>query len=164
MFEYNFLPVPVPSKRAKGRKTTPERMAHALCEALNEQAREGWEFTGQEHFTCDEKSGLMGKEKHLELRYLVFRREVRIESMPLDQKLEKMREIKAETIAATPPPPSLEPFPKPMPSPQTSVKPMSESRLDNGEEPTRIFSPIDHDLPESSDAPALGPAEKNNQI
>ena len=157
MFEYKLHPVPAPSKKAKGRKTVPERMAHALSEMLNEQAKDNWEFSGQETFQCDEKSGLMGKEKHVELRYMIFRRDIRMEAMPLDRKLEKLREKKAETMvqAAPAPAPAPAPFPDPIPSPQA----LGESVISNGEEPTRIFSPFDTDTGES-DAPALGPAEK----
>jgi len=162
MFEYNLLPVPALSKKAKGRKTTPERLAHALCEVLNEQAKAGWEFSRQEHFSCEEKSGLMGKEKHVTLTYLVFRREVGLDALPLDKKLEKLAERKSETVVRAPskPAPPPEPFPEPMPSPQSFVDP----GLDDGEEPTRIFSPFEVEMPESTDAPALGPAEKNSQI
>lgn len=159
MFEYKLLPLPAPSKKIKGRKTLPERFSHAFEELLNEQAKTHWEFSGQERFTMDEKSGLMGKEKHVDCRYLIFRREVRLEEMPLDQKLEKLRERKAETMVQAPPPPApeLAPFPEPMPSPQA----LGDSIVGNGEEPTRIFSPFADELSESY-APPLGPAEKQN--
>jgi len=160
MFEYTLLPVPAPSKKAKGRKTIAERMAHALSEVLNEQAKNRWEFSGQEHFSCDEKSGLLGKEKSVTLTYLVFRREMGLESLPLDQKLEKLRERKAETMVQAPAAPAPEPFPEPMPSPQS----LAHTSLENGEEPTRIFSPIGTATPEENDAPTLGPAEKNSQV
>jgi hypothetical protein len=153
MFEYKLLPVPAPAKKAKGRKTVPERMAYALTEMMNAQAKDGWEFTGQENFPVDEKSGLMGKEKHLECRYMVFRREVGLEAMPLDKKLEKLAARKAEAIVQAPPAP--EPFPEPMPSPQV----MAETTAGSGDEPTRIFSPFPEEADESA-APALGPAEK----
>ncbi len=155
MFEYKLLPVPAPSKKARGRKTIPDRMAHALGEVMNAQARDNWEFFAQETFPVDEKSGLMGKEKHMECRYLVFRREVGLESMPLDQKLEKLRERKAETVVKAPPAPAPTPFPEPMPSPQV----LAETPDIEDAEPTKIFSPIEKDTADST-APALGPAEK----
>ncbi len=155
MFEYKLLPVPAPSKKAKGRKTVPDRMAHALSELMNQQAKENWEFSGQESFPIEEKSGLMGKEKHVECRYLIFRREVALAAMPLDQKLEKLAERKAETMVQAPAAPAPAPFPEPMPSPQV----MAESEAGNGDEPTRVFSPFD-DPAESPNAPSLGPAEK----
>ncbi len=155
MFEYKLLPVPAPSKKAKGRKSMPERMAHALSELMNTQAKDRWEFSGQESFSVEEKTGLMGKEKLMECRYMVFRREVVLDAMPLDQKLEKLRERKAETIVQAVPAPAPTPFPEPMPSPQV----MAETSAGNGDEPTRIFSPF----PEADDssAPSLGPAEKS---
>lgn len=152
MFEYKLLPVPAPSKKAKGRKALPDRMGHALGELMNAEAKQGWEFSRQESFSVEEKSGLMGKEKHMECRYLIFRREVTLEAMPLDQKLEKLAARKAETMVQAPAAP--EPFPEPMPSPQLTA----DTTAGNGDEPTRIFSPF----PEAEDsaAPALGPAEK----
>jgi len=155
MFEYKLLPVPAPSKKARGRKTMPDRMAHALTELMNDQAKDNWVFSGQERFSVEEKSGLIGKEKQMECRYMVFRREIGMEEMPLDQKLEKLRERKAETIVQAPPAPASEPFPQPMPSPQA----ISETSVGNGDEPTRIFSPFSNDTSESA-APSLGPAEK----
>ncbi len=157
MFEYKLLPVPAPAKKAKGRKTMAERMGHALSELLNEQAQNNWEFSRQESFSTEEKSGLMGKEKHVECRYMVFRRAVGLEEMPLDQKLEKLRARKAETMVQAPPAPepTPEPFPEPMPSPQI----MSHTSAGDGEEPTRIFSPFPENTEEFA-APNLGPAEK----
>ena len=155
MFEYKLLPVPAPAKKAKGRKTMPERMAHALTELMNAEAKAGWEFSRQESFAVEEKSGLMGKETRVDCRYMVFRREIGLEAMPLDQKLEKLAARKSETIIQAPPTPAPEPFPEPMPSPQV----MAETTAGNGEEPTRIFSPFSETA--DSAAPSLGPAEKN---
>jgi len=161
MYEYKLLPVPAPAKKAKGRKTMPERMAHALTELMNTQAKDNWLFSGQERFPAEEKSGLMGKEKQVECRYMVFRREIGLEEMPLDQKLEKLRERKAETIVqATPAPPPPEPFPEPMPSPQVLAEPRVSPSAGDGEEPTRIFSPFGETTADSA-APSLGPAEKD---
>lgn len=159
MFEYKLLPVPAPSKKSKGCKTMSERFSRALEDLLNELSKDNWEFNGQETFPLDEKPGFMGKEKHIECRYLVFRRETRLEAMPLDQKLEKLRERKSETVvkAAPPPPLPATPFPEPMPSPQAYIEP----EIEEGEEPTRIFSPFSEALSDST-APALGPAEKSN--
>jgi len=159
MFEYKLLPVPAPAKKAKGRKTISERMGYALSELMNEQAKDNWLFSGQERFPAEEKSGLMSKEKLVECRYMVFRREVGLEEMPLDQKLEKMRERKAETIVQAPPAPAPEPFPEPMPSPQVMAEPSTGPSAGDGDEPTRIFSPFAENASGSA-APSLGPAEK----
>lgn len=169
MFEYKLLPLPPLSKKAKGRKTVSDRFTHALSECLNEQAKDNWVYVGQESFTLDEKSGLMGKEKQIEMRTMIFRREVGLEEMPLDKKLEKLRERKSETMVQAAPiaAPLPEPFPEPMPSPQalSAENPMMGSgapEIDaapDGDEPTRIFSPFSAE-PEASDAPALGPARQ----
>ncbi len=159
MFEYKLLPIPAPAKKAKGRKTVPERMAHALSEVMNAQAKENWVFSGQESFAVEEKSGLMGKEKHMECRYMVFRREIGMEAMPLDKKLEKLATRKAETIVQAAPAPTSAPFPAPFPEPMPSPQVMAETPVADGEEPIRIFSPFGEDSGGST-APALGPAEK----
>ncbi len=168
MFEYKLLPLPAPSKKAKGRKTMPDRFSHALGECLNEQAKDNWEYIGQESFALEEKSGLMGKERTIEIRTMIFRREVGLNEMPLDKKLEKLREKKSGTMVQAPPvaAPLPEPFPEPMPSPQAlSADPpapeagnIPEAAEPEGHEPTRIFSPFTGDSGDS--APALGPAEK----
>lgn len=147
MFEYKLLPVPAPSKKAKGRKTIPDRFTHALGEVLNEQARDGWEYAGQETFPLIEKTGMMGKEKPIELRRLIFRRDLGGKEMSLDEKLDKLWQERSATMA--------QPSPEPIPSPP----PLNETITANGEEPTRIFSPISTET-ETPDAPALGPAEK----
>ncbi len=159
MFEYKLLPVPAPSKKAKGRKAMPDRMAHALTELMNAEAKQGWAFSGQESFSVEEKSGLMGKEKHVECRYMVFRREIGLEAMPLDQKLEKLAARKAETMVPAPLAPAPEPFPEPMPSPQVMAETSMAPNGGDGDEPTRIFSPFAENTAEST-APTLGPAEK----
>lgn len=159
MFEYKLLPVPTPAKKAKGRKTMPERMGHALSELMNAQAKDNWVFSGQESFPAEEKTGLMSKEKLVECRYMVFRREVGLEEMPLDQKLEKLRERRAETIVQASPVPASEPFPEPMPSPQVMSAPNTGPSAGDGDEPTRIFSPFSENTGDST-APSLGPAEK----
>ncbi|MCF6273369.1 MAG: DUF4177 domain-containing protein [Rhodobacteraceae bacterium] len=154
MFEYKLLPVPAPAKKARGRKTVSDRFTHAFSEMLNEQAKDGWEFFGQETFPLIEKIGIMGKENPIKLCSLIFRRKVQVDEVPLDEKLEKLREKKGETmVQALPPMPGS--FPEPMPSPQA----LNASMVANGEEPTRVFAPISTDS-EASDAPTIGPAEK----
>jgi len=133
MFEYRLLPTPAASKKVKGLKTVPERFAHALTEALNTEAKNGWEFAGQESFSVEEKSGMMKKSIITELTYLIFKRSIATDAVPLDQKLEKLRNQRARTvvqaaapaaavlpvIAAEPEPTVItqtEPFPEPMPN------------------------------------------------
>ncbi len=133
MFEYRLLPTPAASKKAKGLKAVPERFAHALTEALNTEAKNGWEFVGQESFSVDDKQGLMKKPITTELTYLVFKRNIATDAVPLDQKLEDMRNQRARTVVqavapaaavmpvmAPEPEPVMtvvsEPFPEPMPT------------------------------------------------
>ncbi len=98
MFEYRLLPTPAASKKAKGMKTVPERFAHALTEALNAEAKNGWEFVGQESFSVEEKPGMMKKPVTTELTYLVFKRSTKNEPVSLDEKLENLRNQRARGI------------------------------------------------------------------
>lgn len=154
MFEYQLLPTPAAAKKVKGVKTVEGRFAHAMAEMLNEQAKSGWEFTGQESFAVEEKAGMMGKSKGVTLTYLVFRRMVTQGAVPLDMKLRNMQAKKAATVEQ----PTPEPFPEPMPSPQTMGEPFAAPT--SSEEPAAIFEPLrTHE--ETGDAPSLGPASKD---
>ena len=135
MFEYRLTQKPAASKKVKGLKTIQDRYAHALTEALNTEAKSGWEFVGQENFTVEDKAGIMKKSKFTDLTFLVFRREIAGEAVPLDQKLEEIKKKRANKFARarsperTPAVPTAaaipveeptvvtpdEPFPEPMP-------------------------------------------------
>lgn len=158
MFEYQLLPTPTATKKVKGVKTIEGRFAHAMADALNEQAKSGWEFVGQESFAVEEKAGMMSKAKGVTLNYLVFRRAVAQDAVPLDMKLKNMRARKAATIVQPAPEPAAEPFPEPMPSPQAMGE--SFAAPTGGEEPTKVFEPL-HSREETGDAPSLGPASKD---
>ncbi len=102
MFEYRLLPVPTAAKKVKGLKTAAERFAHTMAEALNHEAKSGWEFVRQESFHVEEKAGMMGKVKEARITYLVFRREVAGETVPLDVKLQQMQAKRAMAATAAP--------------------------------------------------------------
>jgi hypothetical protein len=73
MHEYKVVPAPRRAEKAKGLKTTPERFAHALAEAINALAREGWEYVRAEMLPCEERAGLTGR-RVTDQHVLVFRR------------------------------------------------------------------------------------------
>lgn len=160
MFEYRLLPTPAASKKVKGLKTVPERFAHALTEALNTEAKNGWEFVGQESFSVEEKPGMMKKPITTELTYLVFKRsivtDIATDAVPLDKKLENLRNQRARTLVqavapaaaatavpvmAPEPEPTVitntEPFPEPMPT-YVPEEPQGEPFIDEPEpDPSR---------------------------
>ncbi len=169
MFEYRLLPTPTASKKAKGLKTVPERFSHALTETLNTEAKNGWEFVGQETFSVEEKPGMMKKAIATELTYLVFKRNTATDAVSLDQKLENMRNQRARTIMQTaapaaaavlpvipaePEPTAItKPFPEPVPT-YVPEEPKGEPFMDEPEtDPSRSLP-----FPGPSPAPTMGMA------
>ena len=74
-YEYKATPAPTRGTKAKGVKTTADRFALTLTDALNEQSADGWEFVRAETLPCEERSGLTSKTTSFQ-HLLIFRREV----------------------------------------------------------------------------------------
>lgn len=72
-FEYRAIPAPQRGTKAKGARTTEDRFALALTEALNEMAAEGWEYVRADTLPCDERKGLTGTQTTFQ-NLLIFRR------------------------------------------------------------------------------------------
>lgn len=72
-FEYKVVPAPRRGVKARGVKTSEDRFALALAQALNDEAAEGWEFVRAETLPLDERSGLTGTKTSMQ-NLLVFRR------------------------------------------------------------------------------------------
>ena len=72
-FEYKAVPAPSRGTKAKGVKTTEDRFALAMTEALNEHASDGWEFVRVETLPCESRKGLTGTQV-TEQSMMVFRR------------------------------------------------------------------------------------------
>lgn len=72
-FEYKAVPAPSRGTKAKGVKTTEDRFALAMTEALNEHAGDGWEFVRVETLPCETRKGLTGTQV-TEQSMMVFRR------------------------------------------------------------------------------------------
>ncbi|NNL17230.1 MAG: DUF4177 domain-containing protein [Boseongicola sp.] len=72
-FEYKAVPAPVRGTKAKGVKTTEDRFALAITEALNEHATDGWEFVRVETLPCESRKGLTGTQV-TDQSIMVFRR------------------------------------------------------------------------------------------
>lgn len=73
VFEYKVIPAPRRGEKARGARTVPERFAVALTHAMNDMAREGWEYIRADTLPCDERVGLTGTATHFQ-NMLVFRR------------------------------------------------------------------------------------------
>jgi hypothetical protein len=72
-FEYKVIPAPRRGEKVRGARTVPERFAVALTHAMNDMARDGWEYLRADTLPCEERVGLTGTATHFQ-NMLVFRR------------------------------------------------------------------------------------------
>ncbi len=80
-YEYKVIPAPARGEKERGLKTGAEKFAHALTLAMNELAREGWEYWRAETLPAEERSGLTSKTTVYH-NLLVFRRPTGTASLP----------------------------------------------------------------------------------
>lgn len=74
-FEYRVVPAPARGEKAKGVKAPEDRFAHALAQAMNTMAAEGWEYQRAETLPCTEGGGFFSRASTTVYRsMLVFRR------------------------------------------------------------------------------------------
>ena len=74
-FEYKAVPAPTHGTKAKGVRSTEDRFALALTDALNELADDGWDYVRAETLPCDERKGLTGTQTTFQ-NVLIFRRQL----------------------------------------------------------------------------------------
>lgn len=72
-YEYTVIPAPARGEKTKGAKPGIERFAATLSEALNDMARDGWEYVRAEVLPAEERSGLTSRSTVYH-NLLVFRR------------------------------------------------------------------------------------------
>jgi len=72
-YEYKVVPAPMRGAKAKGLKTAEDRFAFALQTAMNDLARDGWEYLRADTLPCEQREGLMSKTTIFQ-NMLVFRR------------------------------------------------------------------------------------------
>ena len=83
-FEYKAIPAPRQGTKVRGVKSTDDRFALSLTDALNEMAADGWEYLRAETLPCDERKGLTGTQTNYQ-NILVFRRlEASVDLLTLD--------------------------------------------------------------------------------
>lgn len=73
MFEYKVIPAPARGQKARGARSADERFAVALTQAINAEARDGWEYLRSEMLPSEERSGLT-RRSTVYHNLLVFRR------------------------------------------------------------------------------------------
>lgn len=129
-FEYKAVPAPTRGTKAKGAKSTEDRFALSVTEALNDMAADGWEYLRAETLPCEERKGLTGTQTTYQ-NMLIFRRfKQAAQPLPLD----------GRTVSR----------PSPM------IEPESEDTPDNATVPRRQITSRPPD--EEHNAPPLGAA------
>ena len=74
-FEYKAVPAPSHGTKAKGVKSTEDRFALSMTDALNDLAEDGWDYVRAETLPCDERKGLTGTQTKYQ-NVLIFRRQI----------------------------------------------------------------------------------------
>jgi hypothetical protein len=74
-YDYKVIPAPRRLKKVKGIKDTPELFAHTLTDAINEMAREGWEYVRAEQLSAEEPHGWFRRSTEVVQTVMIFRRE-----------------------------------------------------------------------------------------
>ncbi|MFO1209913.1 MAG: DUF4177 domain-containing protein [Amaricoccus sp.] len=73
-YDYKVVPAPRRAKKIRGIKGTEELFAHTLTDAINEVARQGWEYVRAEHLPAEGPRGWFRSAAAGEQTVLVFRR------------------------------------------------------------------------------------------
>lgn len=76
-YEYAVIPAPSRAEKTKGAKTGIDRFAATLTEAINDMARDGWEYIRAETLPAEERSGLTSRTTVYH-NLLVFRRSISV--------------------------------------------------------------------------------------
>jgi hypothetical protein len=74
-YEYKVVPAPRRAKRVRGVKGAEELFALTLTDAINEVARQGWEYVRAEHLPAEAPGGWFRSGAAGEQTVLVFRRD-----------------------------------------------------------------------------------------
>jgi hypothetical protein len=158
-YDYKVVPAPRRAKKIRGIRSTEELFAHTLTEAINEVARQGWEYVRAEHLPAEGPGGWFRGAQSGEQTVRVFRR---------------ARETLGPRIAATHEPPGVEDVPAapvlpPVLPPERPERPARGGRVvapPRTAHPARRVEPLAaSEAPEDFPTPLrppprLGPADK----
>ncbi len=149
-YDYKVVPAPKRAKKVKGVRGAEDLFAMTLTDAINEVARQGWEYVRAEHLPAEAPGGWFRSGKSGEQTVLVFRRG----RETLGPRLAAVRpqaddDVPAPTLSAVPPQ-------------ERAVIDRLQQRL---REPPLRLEPLsdDGDLPAPTPlrpSPRLGPADK----
>lgn len=73
-YEYRVVPAPKRLRKIKGMHSTPELFAATLTDAINAEARQGWEYVRAESMAAEGPSGWFRRGRVVEETMMIFRR------------------------------------------------------------------------------------------
>ena len=160
-YDYKVVPAPKRAKKVKGVRTAEELFALTLTDAINEVARQGWEYVRAEHLPAEASRGWFRAALAEEQTVLVFRRP----RETLGPRLANARpEPAPEPHAPAPPAPDRPPTPDP--AERTGEHAGERAIVDRmrRREPSVRLEPVAGDAATPPTplrpAPRLGPADK----
>jgi hypothetical protein len=147
-YDYKVVPAPKRAKRVKGVSSAEELFALTLSEAINEVARQGWEYVRAEHLPAEAPRGLFRAPAAGEQTVLVFRR-------PREALGPRLAAVRTDPEAA--PGPAIE-VSAPIPAAERAIV----DRMRRREPPVRLDFPAEEEPAPTQlrPAPPLGPADQ----
>ena len=152
-YDYKVIPAPKRARRVKGVHGSEDLFALTLTEAINEVARQGWEYVRAEHLPAETPRGWLRGSVAGEQSVLVFRR-------PRDQLGPRLAAVRPEPAADAPEAPAA----APTPAAERAVVDRLQHTLRHREPPVlrlepRVGEGEDSGATPLRPAPRLGPAE-----
>lgn len=150
-YDYRVVPAPKRAKKVRGVRGPEELFALTLTDAINEVARQGWEYVRAEHLPAEKPRGWFRGATAAEQTVLVFRRAREI----LGPRLAAVRPETADDGAPMPPP-----F-NPVPPQERAVIDRMQQSMRFREPPLRLEPLLNEEPPLPTPlrpAPRLGPA------
>jgi hypothetical protein len=153
-YDYKVVPAPRRARRVKGVRTAEELFALTLTEAINEVARQGWEYVRAEHMPAEASRGWFRAAVAEEQTVLVFRRP-REALGPRLAASRPERDAGAEVVAHAAP--LVAGDPEPVPAAERAVI----DRMRRREPPVHLEPTLDETRPPTPlrPHPRLGPAD-----
>jgi hypothetical protein len=152
-YDYKVIPAPRKVKRVKGVSGAEELFAVTLTDAINEVARQGWEYVRAERLPAETPRGWLRPPLAEEQAVLVFRRP----RESLGPRLAVARE-EAPAVALPPEPAAPAPVPAPVPAGERAAVNRLRSRFQRAEPALSFGSAGDE---EGAPPPPLGPADRS---
>ena len=138
-YDYKVVPAPRRMKKVRGVNDSDELLAMTLTEAINEHARQGWEYVRAESLSAETPGGWLRRGRAVTQTLLVFRQ-------PRETLGPRLAAAEAGAPAGHPAPTRVEPRPEPRPEPVAVRVPGTD------QEPRAEATPI-RPVPQRTDRP-----------